>query len=42
MLTCIKLQRLEMFLEGWFLRKDSEKERQEESEGDTEGGLLQT
>jgi hypothetical protein len=40
-LTCRKLQRLEMFLEGWFLRKDSE-ERQEESEGHTEGGLLQT
>ena len=39
---CRKLQRLELLLEGWFLGKDSEKERKEESEGDAEGGLLQT
>ena len=39
---CRKLQWLEMLLEGWFLGKDSEKERKEESEGDAEGGLLQT
>lgn len=37
-----KLQRLEMLLEGRFLGKDSETERKEESEGDAEGGLLQT